>query len=190
MLQNAQGTDIKKYTRIGMMCAVAVVLSYFPEIPMAFFAPWLKLDFSYVPILLTGFSLGPIAGFVILVIKNIFKLLTTSSVGVGEIADMLMGSSMLFSATLIYRRNRTIKGALTGMVVGICMMIVVGVLSNRFILLPFFLGDGFNGYMESNPYVLWIAVAPFNLLKGSVVCAITFALYKRLSPFLQQGFQK
>lgn len=189
MVRNGSKMDAGMYARIGLMCAIAAVLSYFPEIPMAFFAPWLKLDFSYVPMLLTGFSLGTDAGFIVLVIKNVFRILATDTMGVGQLADILIGSAMLVPATLIYFKKRSIRGALTGMIIGVVLMVFVGVLANRFILLPFFLGGGFNQYMADNPLTLWIAVAPFNLIKGSVVCAVTFVLYKRLSPLLQHGLR-
>lgn len=190
MVRSGSKVDVWRYARIGLMCAIASVLSYYPEIPMAFFAPWLKLDFSYVPMLLTGFSLGTGAGFIVLVIKNIFRVLATDTMGVGQLADILIGSAMLVPATLFYYKNRSVKGALTGTIIGVVSMMVVGVLANRFILLPFFLGGGFNQYMADNPLTLWIAVAPFNLVKGSVVCAVTFALYKKLSPFMQNGFRR
>lgn len=187
--QQAKRMDTGMMTRIGMMCALSTVLGFFPEIPMAFFAPWLKLDFAYVPMLLTGFALGFWPGFIVLLVKNLFQLLTTNSAGVGQIADMLMGVAMLLPAVLIYRANRTRKGALVGMVTGTLAMIVIGVLVNRFLLLPFFMGDSFAAYMEKNPYVLWIAVAPFNLVKGASVSLVTFILYKHLSPFLKRGLK-
>lgn len=181
--------DTGKMARIGMMCAVSTVLGFFPEIPMAFFAPWLKLDFAYVPMLLTGFALGFWPGFIVLAVKNVFQLITTSSAGVGQLADMLMGTAMLLPAVLVYRKNRTRNGALVGMALGTLGMIVVGVLTNRYLLLPFFLGGGFASYMEKNPYILWIAVVPFNLIKGVADSAITFILYKHLSPFLKRGLR-
>ena len=48
---------------VALMVALSTILSYFPEIPLAFFAPWLKLDFSFVPMLLIGFSFGPGASY-------------------------------------------------------------------------------------------------------------------------------
>lgn len=189
MEQGARRMDVGTMVRIGMMCAISTVLGFFPEIPMAFFAPWLKLDFAYVPMLLTGFSLGFWPGFIVLLVKNIFQFITSNSAGVGQLADMLMGTSMLLPAVLIYKANRTRTGALVGMVAGTLCIMVVGVLVNRFLLLPVFLGDGFIPYMEKNPYLLWIAVAPFNLIKGAVVSAITFVLYKHLSKFLKRGLR-
>lgn len=181
--------DVGKMVRIGMMCAISVVLGFFPEIPMAFFAPWLKLDFAYVPVLLTGFALGFWPGFIVLAAKNLFQLLTSNSAGVGQLADMLMGTAYLLPSVLVYKANRTRKGALVGMILGIAAMTVVGVLANQFLLLPFFLGDGFASYMEKNPLILWIGVAPFNLIKGTADSIVVFALYRYLSPFLKRGLK-
>lgn len=187
--QATKRMDVGKLTRIGLMCAISTLLGFFPEIPMAFFAPWLKLDFAYVPMLLTGFSLGFWPGFAVLAVKNIFQFITSNSAGVGQIADMLMGTAMLLPAVLIYGRGKTLKSALIGMGVGVLAMMIVGVLVNRFLLLPVFLGDSFASYMAKNPMVLWVAVAPFNLVKGASVGLVTFLLYKRLSPFLKRGLR-
>lgn len=189
MEQQTKKMSVSLMTRIGMMCAISVVLGFFPEIPMAFFAPWLKLDFAYVPMLLTGYALGFWPGFIVLAVKNVFQALTSNSAGVGQVADMLMGTAMLLPAALLYRSSRTRKGALLGMAVGVVSMTVVGVLTNRFLLLPIFLGGNFAAYMDSNPYILWIAVVPFNLIKGAAVSVVTFLLYKRLSPFLRRGLR-
>ncbi len=187
--QPQKNVDVGRLARVGMMCALSTVLGFFPEIPLAFFAPWLKLDFAYVPMLLTGFALGFPSGFAVLIVKNVFKLLATSSGGVGEIADILIGLSMLVPATLVYGRMKSRKGALIGMLSGTVLMVITGILANRFILLPFFMGDGFTAYMTKNPAILWTAVAPFNLIKGALISAITFLLYKHLSPFLKRGLK-
>lgn len=188
MTQSHPRMDIGRMARVGMMCAISVVLAYL-EIPLTFFAPWLKLDLSYAPVLLTGFALGFPSGFAVLAVKNVIHLLTTTSGGVGQLADLLVGTAMLLPATLVYGRVRNRKGALTGMLLGTLAMVVVGVLSNRFILLPFFFGDGFADFMAKNPAYLWTAAAPFNAVKGVVVSAITFVLYKHLSPFLKRGLK-
>ena len=186
---HAKKWNVETISRIGMMGAIAALLGFFPEIPMAFFAPWLKLDFAYVPMLLTGFSLGFLPGLIVLVIKNLFQLLTTNSFGVGQIADMIMGLSLLLPASLVYHFRRTRAGALTGMVAGIAAMTAAGVLSNLFLLLPTFLGDGFTAYMESHPTLVWASIIPFNLIKGVSVCLVTYLLYKHLSPFLKRGLK-
>lgn len=176
-------------TRIGMMGAMSTVLSVFPEIPLAFFAPWLKLDFSYAPVLLTGFSLGFWPGLATLAIKDLIMLLMSDSFGVGQLADFCIGTAMLLPAVMIYRRQRTRKGAWVGMLTGTLAMVVAGVFLNRFLLLPIYLGDGFTAYMTENPLILWTGVAPFNLVKGVVVSLVVSVLYKQLAPFLKRGMR-
>lgn len=172
-------------TYVSLMIALAILLNYFPEIPLAFFAPWLKLDFSFVPMLLIGFSLGPVASIIALVITNLVHLLGTTSFGVGQLANIIIGMCFLVPPTLMYRNKRTLKTAITGTIVGILLMTVAGVLANKFILVPALLGDKVAGF-DMTGYLL-TAIVPFNLLKGAINGSIAFALYKRLSRILKDA---
>lgn len=172
-------------TYVSLMIALAILLNYFPEIPLAFFAPWLKLDFSFVPMLLIGFSLGPVASIIALVITNLVHLLGTTTFGVGQLANIIIGMCFLVPPTLMYRNKRTLKTAITGTIVGILLMTVAGVLANKFILVPALLGDKVAGF-DMTGYLL-TAIVPFNLLKGAINGSIAFSLYKRLSRILKDA---
>lgn len=188
-------TNIKKVTRVGVLSAVAAILFLIPGIPI--FPPIYKLDFSTLPPLLGGFAMGPVAGVVITFIKAAIGCITSDSQGVGELADFLVSSALVVSASLIYRRNRTLKGALIGMGVGIVLMTAVGALANYYVLIPFYQNvrgipvEAIVGMMKAIvPAIdsLWdmilMVTVPFNLIKGTVLCVITGLLYKRLSRFL------
>lgn len=181
--------DTGKLVRIALMGGISALLGFFPEIPMTFLAPWLKLDFAYIPMLLTGYALGFWPGMIVLTIKNIFQVISSNSFGVGQLADMLMGMAMLLPAVLVYQQNHTRKNAVIGMAIGTAAMVVVGVVLNRYLLLPVFLGDRFAAFMDENPLILWIGVAPFNLIKGASVSIVTYLLYRHLAPFLKQGLK-
>lgn len=170
-------------TYTALLTALAIILSYFPEIPLAFFAPWLKLDFSFTPMLLAGFALGPVAGLITLTLTNLAHLLGSTTAGVGEIANMIVGASYLLPAMLMYRANRTQKTALIGMGIGIVLMVIAGVLSNMYILMPFFFGEKLAEFDMAN-YVA-TGVIPFNLIKGGVNSLLVYLLYKRLSLLLK-----
>lgn len=189
-------SNIKKVTRIGVLSAVASILFLIPGIPI--FPPIYKLDFSTLPPLLGGFAMGPVAGVVITFIKAAIGCITSDSQGVGELADFLVSSALVVSASLIYRRNRTLKGALIGMGVGIVLMTIVGALANYYVLIPFYQNvrgipvEAIVGMMKAIvPAIdsLWdmilMVTVPFNLIKGTVLCVITGLLYKRLSRFLR-----
>ena len=174
----------------ALMTALAIVLSYFPEIPLAFFAPWLKLDFSFTPLLLLGFSVGPGMMLIALLVTNLVHLLGGTTGGPGELANFIIGLAFLLPPTLMYQRNKTRKNALVGMLVGIALLVIAGVFANRYILLPVF----FRGNLEEemmkrnmslNGYLIG-AVVPFNLIKGLINSLMVFGLYKRLSILMKE----
>lgn len=175
---------------VGVMTAIAVILSFLFKIPMAFFAPWLKLDLSFVPMMLTGFALGPLAGMAVLFITNIIHLFASNSGMVGQVADVLMGLCFLLPVTVVYQRVHTKRGALIGMALGTACMLVGSVLVNRFILFPLYFGADFAPKLakmgfESVTNCMLVAVLPYNFVKGVIVSAVTYILYKRLSKLLK-----
>ena len=185
--------SVQYMTRIAILGALSAVL--FPlEIPIVAFY---KLDFSTLPALLGAFSMGPLPGLAILLIKDLSRLVYSSSMYVGELADFIMSAAFILPASLIYRKHKTRKTALVGMTVGTLCMIVVSVLVNWKMMIPFYM-TAFHMDMEAIigmaqkalPFVdtewkvLLYVTAPFNLLKGFVLSLLTFVLYKRLSPML------
>ncbi len=193
-MSNRQSSlSVQYMTRIAILGALSAIL-YMIEVPVVAFY---KLDVSTLPALLGAFSMGPSAGLGILLIKDLSGLLHSSTMYVGELADFLMGAAYILPAALIYRFKKTRKNALVGVIVGTVAMIAVSVLVNWKIMIPFYM-TAFGMPMESiigmaqkaMPFVdtewelLLYVTAPFNLLKGVVLSALTFLLYKRLSPLL------
>lgn len=185
--------SVQYMTHIAILGALSAVL--FPlEIPIVAFY---KLDFSTLPALLGAFSMGPLPGLAILLIKDLSRLAYSSSMYVGELADFIMSAAFILPASLIYRKHKTRKTALVGMAIGTLCMIVVSVLVNWKMMIPFYM-TAFHMDMEAIigmaqkalPFVdtewkvLLYVTAPFNLLKGFVLSLLTFVLYKRLSPML------
>lgn len=168
---------------IAMMSAMSILLGFWPEIPMTVFAPWLKLDFAYIPMLLTGYALGFLPGLCVLTLKNVFQLLTTNSAGIGQLADMICGIMLLFPALLIYRIRHNRSGVLLGMLCGSALMIISAIFSNLYLLLPFY---GMSSYIDTHPGLVWVSIIPFNAIKSVSVCLVTFLIYKPLSPFLKK----
>ncbi|MBQ7657121.1 MAG: ECF transporter S component [Clostridia bacterium] len=178
-------------TRMAILVAVASIL-FMIEIPVVAFY---KLDLSNLPVLLGAFSMGTVPGLIILALKSVIGLLHSSSAGVGELADFLMGAAFVIPAAVIYHRNKTRKTALIGMAVGTVCMVIVGVLANKYIMLPFYMGayhmdmDGILkfanvGGVDSEWKLLLLITGPFNLLKGVVLSIVTGLIYKPLSPLL------
>lgn len=178
-------------TRVAILAAAASIL-FLIEIPIVAFY---KLDLSNIPVLLGAFSMGPVPGLMILALKSAIGLLHSSSAGVGELADFVMGAALVIPAALIYHREKTRKKAIIGLLVGTLCMVVIGVLVNKWVMLPFYMGafhmdmDGIIkaagvAGVDSEWKLLLLVTGPFNLLKGVVLCLVTALIYKPLSPIL------
>ena len=182
-------------TRCGLLSAMAVILFYI-EIPVVAFY---KLDLSTLPAILAGFAMGPWQGFAVIIIKNLVHMLGTSTAGVGELADILMSCAFVIPASLIYRRQKSRKGALKSMLLGSAAMVIVSVLVNYFILIPAYqvlmnlpleaiigMGQAVFGFIDNTVKLVIFITAPFNILKAAVLSVVTYLLYKRVSPLLHQ----
>ena len=166
------------------------------EIPV-FFAPgFYKIDLSELPVMFCGFCLGPVAGVICEFVKVVIKLLLkgTTTAFVGDFANFAVGCSMILPASVIYHMNKTKRGAVLAVIAGTLCMTVFGSAFNAFYLLPKFsqlfglpmdtiieMGRAINPAIGSVWTLVLFAVAPLNLLKGTVVSLLTFLLYKRVS---------
>lgn len=193
--------NVRTMAQIGMLGAVAMVLMFF-EIPLWFAPPFYKIDLSELPVLIGCFAMGPVAGVLIELVKILLYVVVhgTTTAGVGDIANFLIGCSFIVPAGLIYRRMMTKKGALIGMTVGIVVMTVLGCVLNAYVLLPFYatafgmpmdalvqMGTAVNASIKDVFGFVMLAVVPFNILKGILVSALTLALYKNIRPILRRS---
>ena len=190
---------IRVMVQTGMLAAIAVVLMFF-EIPLPFAPSFYEIDFSEVPVLIGCFTMGPLAGAAIEFLKIMlnFAINGTVTAGVGEIANFLIGCAMVIPAGIIYKKVRTRKGAIIGMITGTLIMTFAGCFLNAFVLLPAYgkafgmpidalvgMGTAVNAHITSLTTFVVFAVAPFNLLKGVLVSIIVFVIYKKISPIFK-----
>lgn len=119
----------------AMLCAVAFVLQFI-EFSIPLIPSFVKLDLSDLPALLGTFSLGPVYGVVIQLVKNLLHLPFGSSAGVGELSNFLLGSVFVLVAGLVYRRHKSRKSALWGSLLGAVLMALVSLPSNYFVVYP------------------------------------------------------
>ena len=195
-------THYISYTAI--FAALAGVLMLF-EIPLFFAPAFYKIDLSEIPILICTFYLGPVAGVAAEFVKIVVKLILkgTSTAFVGDFANFVVGCSFVLPASMFYHARPGKKTALVGMILGTAVMTVFGSAFNAIYLLPKFaalfgmpmeaiigMGTKVNAAITSVSTLVLFAVVPFNLVKGVVVSALTFLLYKRISPILHRGDEK
>ncbi len=184
LTQKTPKTKMTTRQMVGMAMLAAISIAFvsvihFPLFPAAAF---LEYDPADIPILIGTFAYGPIAGFLLTVVVSLIQG-TTVSAASGPI-DIVMhivatGSCTLISGT-IYQKMKTKKGAAIALVVGVITMTLAMVLMNL-ILTPLFMGAP----IEAVIAMLVPIIIPFNLLKYSINCLITFLLYKSISHILK-----
>ena len=185
----------------ALFSAMAAVLMLL-EFPLTFIAPqFYKIDFSELPVLICTFYLGPVAGVTSELIKIVLKLIIrgTSTFFVGDFANFAVGCAFVLPASMIYHSRPGKRTALIGLTLGTIIMTVFGSAFNGLYLIPKFaqmFGGldtiiGMSSKVNENITGIWslvfISVVPFNLIKGVLVSALTFLLYKRISPLMHKG---
>lgn len=194
-MQNST-TKVRALTGTAMLGAVAAVLMYL-EFPIPIMPAFVKLDVSELPALLASFAYGPVSGIVVCLIKNLIKLPSTSTAAVGELFNFVMGALFVGVAGIVYKHNKTRKGAILGALLGALVMAVVSVPYNYFIVYPAYvvlynlpLEAIIGMYQAINPSVngllacLLVFNLPFTFVKGALDAALCFLIYKPLSPIL------
>ena len=182
---------------IALCSAIAYVLMLI-EIAIPIVPSFVKFDFSDLPALICAFTFGPLAGVFVELIKNLLHLLTTHTMGVGELSNFILGYCLVIPAGIIYKKNRTRKGALIGMLVGTLCFAAMGFFSNYFIVFPFYInamgfpmdaiiemGTKISPILDSELKLIALCITPYNIFKGVIISILTFLLYKRLKPILK-----
>ena len=171
--------NTNRFIKLSLLSAIAVILMYI-DFPVIHIFPWLKIDLSDVPALMGAFAFGPLAGVIIELMKNLLILIVkgTGTGFVGELANFLVGVALVWPAALVYKKNKTKKTAILGMVLGVLCIEVVGILANVYLLLP-----AYGMAMSKAELMQYVTVGliPFNGIKSILVCGITYALYKKVS---------
>ena len=187
--------NIRMLTMTAVLSAIAFVLAFF-EFPVPLSPSFARMDLSDLPALVGAFAYGPVAGILIELVKNALQMFTSSTGGIGELANFIMGSSFVASAGLIYKLHKTKKTAMLACLIASAVMGIVAAIVNYFILLPVFeafmpldqliasLGKFIPSIKTKLDVVLFNAF-PFNLLKGIGISIVTMLLYKRLTPILK-----
>ena len=185
--------------KISILSAIGYILMFI-SVPLPMLFPeFLKIDISDLTALLGGISLGPMAGVTIAFLKNLLQFITGMSTtgGVGEFANFLIGGSFVFTVSYIYSKKRNIQGVIIGLVSGIVVMTVVGCIANYFIILPFYatigwsidavvsMGAAINPAIDSKmSFIIWM-IAPFNILKSGLMSLLTLPMYKKTEKILK-----
>lgn len=198
-VQSASRMKVKKIAFIGLMGAVSAVLMLM-RFPIPFMPPFLSFDLSGVMEIMGGLMFGPVEALCIIVVKILLQLVMqgTMSLGTGELQNFLLSSAYVLPAVFIYHRKKTRKSAALGMTVSCCAVAVVAVLTNLYLIIPFYvklfgmsMGDiiamcnAVNPAMKDTVSLVIFGLLPFNLIKYGATSVVTFIIYKRLSGLIR-----
>lgn len=189
--------NVRSMTVTAMLSAIAFVLMFL-DTAVPIMPSFIKLDVSELPALMATFALGPVYGVIVCLIKNILHLFITSTGGVGELSNFILGVSFVLPAGLIYQRKKTKANAIIGAVVGAFIMAAISFPSNLFIVYPVY----YNFMPKEVIVAAYQAVAPFanidsiekcllcfnvpfTFVKGMISAIITVLIYQPLRPLLK-----
>ena len=196
---SASRSRTHKLTVTAMLSAVAFVLMFI-EFPIPALIPsFVKMDISDLPELLAAFSLGPVYGVAVTLLKNLLHILFkgTSSAYVGELCNFLLGASFVIPAGLLYQYKKNRKMAFVGALIGAAVMALFSLPLNYFVTYPMYVNvyglpmdailGMYNAILPGTDSLLKALVIfnlPFTFFKGMLDVALTFLVYKPLSPVL------
>ena len=178
-------TNVRYVTVTAMLSAIAFILMFL-DFSVPIMPSFIQMDLSELPALIGSFALGPVCGVVVCLVKNLLHLMITSTGGVGELSNFVLGASFVLPAGLIYRKMKSKKGAVIGSLVGAVIMALVSFPSN-FVPMDTIIA----AYQLILPSAdeLWkcllIFNVPFTFVKALFSVVITMLVYKKLSPILK-----
>ena len=181
-LNTTKKFSVKLIAKMGMMAAIACVLGLFrfPILPMLQF---LTYDFADIPIIISAFAFGPVAGLLITVVVSFIQaFLLGGDQLYGFIMHILASGAFVIVASLIYKGHKTKKMAIVSLIAATLVMIVVMGAANYFVT-PYYYGGA---AMKEMVVKLMPFILLFNLIKGVANSLITLLVYKRISPFLHK----
>ncbi len=190
--------SIRKLTVTAMLSAISTVLMFLDfSLPMLI-PGFVKMDVSELPALIASFAIGPTSGVVVCLVKNLFNLIFHSSTGgIGELCNFILGAAFVATAGLIYKYRKTRKTAIIASLCGAVVMALISVPVNYFISYPVYakLFGGIDAIIEAYQSIragvdgllecLVIFNLPFTFVKGLIDALICLLIYKPLSPILK-----
>ena len=171
-------TNTKKLTVLAMFCAIAFILAAVFRVPIVLF---LRYDPKDVIIAIAGFTYGPMAAFLVSVVVSTIQMFTVSVTGYwGLLMNIIGSTAFCCTAAFIYKRNRTMKGAILGLSAGFVLAVTTMMLWN-YIVTPIFMGKPRQDVVA----MLVPIFLPYNLIQYSLNAVLTLVVYKHIKKILQ-----
>ena len=181
---------LRRMILIAFLGSIGTVLMQF-NFPLPALPAFLKIDFGEIPAVLAIMTMGPVAGILVELVKNIMYWFMSGSptgVPVGEIANFATGVLFILPVYYIYNKFKTSKGLAGGLIAGTVAMAVGMSLLNYVLFLPmytYFMNMPAMAGSELSMFIV-LGVLPFNLIKGIMLMVISMLLFKSMKTWIAQ----
>ena len=170
-------------TILALLAAVSYVVMYLSKLIPIHILGFLSFDLKDVIICIAGFLFGPLAAAGVSVVVSLIEMVTVGSTGLwGLLMNVLSTCAFVCAAAYFYQRNKTIKNAVIGLVVGVLLMTAVMLVWN-WLITPIYMG-------QPREFVATLLIPyflPFNLIKGGINATLTVLLYKPIVNALRKA---
>ncbi len=173
-LTNTNRWNTRQLVVMALMCAISVLLS-FVEFALFPAAAWLKYDASFIPAMICGFAYGPGPGLAVGLISVVLHGLMSGNFW-GAVMNAIVICGYVIPAALVYRRMRTWKGALLGLILSFVCAIALAIGGNL-VITPLYTGMP----VEAVITMIVPILLPFNMMKAALNSVITLVIYKAIS---------
>ncbi|MFD2656015.1 ECF transporter S component [Gracilibacillus thailandensis] len=187
---SAQTSNLYRLIVISIMGTISVLLMFlnFP-LPFPFIPAYLRIDVSDIPALIAGIIFSPVAGVVVVAIKNILYVLVTAiSDPIGALANFFAGIFYVVPVSFMYMKYRSMKSVLIGLGIGTLLMAIGLSLLNYIFFIPAY--SWFMGWEEMSESVkrstVLVGILPFNLIKGIIVGVVFALVFTKLKNWIQK----
>ena len=170
-------------TKIGVLAAAACILQFLGSVMGLKVAGFLEIEFSDLPAIIGALALGPLAGVLIELIKNLIHCLITSTGFVGEFANFVVNGIFVFVVGAIYAHNKTKTTAIIALLSGTVIMTIMAAFTNLYVMLPLYMAiASFSAKLS----LVLTTITPFNFVRGLILSIITILIYKKISVILHK----
>lgn len=200
-IRQTKTINVRYMTMTAMLSAISFILMFL-QFNVPLMPNFIQMDFSELPALIGAFAMGPVSGVAICLIKNLLHLMMSSTGGVGELCNFLLGAAFVIPAGYFYQKKKVRNNALFGALIGAVSMAVFSVIFNNFLVYPIYYNfmpmetiigayKAAASALKINftwntmlPYLIAFNM-PFTFIKGLADVLLTFVLYKHISPIIK-----
>lgn len=185
---------VKAVAMIGVAAAIATVLM-FVKFPVKYLG-FLELELSDIPAIFMSLAVGPVAGILVELIKNILHLTATSTGASGELSNFLVSIGYILPLSLTYHYTKGKHRLVLGFALGTIGMAIVGIFVNAYITVPLYLAimgkEAIMGIVQATipsiqsvTSLILIGITPFNIFKGIIISVIGYFVFRALQKYIE-----